>query len=242
MQNAEPLLLLPGMMCDHRLFEPQVARFAPERNVLCADLTGVDTVEALAARVLAEAPRHFALAGLSMGGIVAMEMMRQAPGRITRLALLDTNPRAEVPEVRAGREPQMEKVRAGHLQEVMRDELKPRYLADGPEQERILAVCMDMALDLGPEVFLRQSRALRDRPDQQDTLRDVSVPTLVLCGAQDTLCPLERHELMHALVAGSTLVVVEGAGHLPTLEQPQATNAALSTWLQAPIQAPIPGE
>lgn len=228
-----PLVLLPGMMCDGRLFGPQVAAFEADREVIVADITGAADTGTLAASVLAAAPERFALAGLSMGGIVAMEVMAQAPDRVERLALLDTNPRAELPEVQARREPQIEAVRAGGLERVMREELKPNYLADGPRLGEILDLCMAMALDLGPAVFERQSLALRDRPDRQDVLRGVRVPTLVLCGRHDRLCPVERHELMHGLIPGSRLVIVEGAGHLPTLERPDETNAALADWLAA---------
>ena len=188
--------------------------------------------EALAAEVLAHAPPRFALAGLSMGGIVAMEVARQAPERIAGLALLDTNPRAETDEVKAKRQPQIAKVREGGLIAVMRDEMKPNYLTDGPDRAAILDLCMEMAQALGPEVFVNQSRALQSRPDQQKTLRGLQCPTLVLCGRDDVLCPVDRHELMHDLVAGSRLVVVDDAGHLPTLEQPEATNAALMEWLE----------
>lgn len=227
-----PLVLLPGMMCDGRLFGPQIAAFGA-RALHLAPLVAGDTVQALAARVLADAPPRFALAGLSMGGIVAMEVMAQAPDRVDRLALLDTNPRAELPEVQARRAPQMAAVAAGRLAEVMRDEMKPNYLTDGPNRAEILDLCMQMALSLGPEVFLRQSRALRDRPDQQDRLRHVTVPTLILCGRDDALCPVERHALMHSLIPHSTLHIVESAGHLPTLEQPLETTAALARWLEA---------
>lgn len=227
-----PLVLLPGMMCDGRLFGPQIAAFGA-RALHLAPLVAGDTVQALAARVLADAPPRFALAGLSMGGIVAMEVMAQAPDRVDRLALLDTNPRAELPEVQARRAPQMAAVAAGRLAEVMRDEMKPNYLTDGPNRAAILDLCMQMALSLGPEVFLRQSRALRDRPDQQDRLRRVTVPTLILCGRDDALCPVERHALMHSLIPHSTLHIVESAGHLPTLEQPLETTAALARWLEA---------
>jgi pimeloyl-ACP methyl ester carboxylesterase len=221
------------MMCDGRLFGPQVAAFEADREVIVADITGAADTGTLAASVLAAAPERFALASLSMGGIVAMEVMAQAPDRVERLALLDTNPRAELPEVQARREPQIEAVRAGGLDRVMREELKPNYLADGPRLGEILDLCMAMALDLGPAVFERQSLALRDRPDRQDVLRGVRVPTLVLCGRHDRLCPVERHELMHGLIPGSRLVIVEGAGHLPTLERPDETNAALADWLAA---------
>lgn len=229
---ALPLVLLPGMMCDGRLFGPQIAALSAARPILVPDLTGADTMADLAAQVLAVAPERFALAGLSMGGIVAMAVIRQAPDRVAALALMDTNPRAELPEVQARRAPQIAKVQAGGLAAVMRDEMKPLYLADTPDRARLLDLCMDMALTLGPEAFVRQSIALRDRPDQQDTLRAVSVPTLILCGREDALCPLERHSLMHALIPGSVLCVIDGAGHLPPLERPNDTTAALLRWLE----------
>lgn len=168
-----------------------------------------------------------------MGGIVAMEVVRQAPGRVERLALLDTNPLAEKPEVKARRGPQMEAVREGRLRQVMRDEMKPNYLADGPNQGAILDLCMAMAMDLGPDVFLRQSRALMDRPDQSETLNAYTGKSLVLCGREDGLCPVERHQLMHGLLPNNTLEIIEQAGHLPTLEQPNDTTAALIRWLEA---------
>ena len=227
----EPLLLLPGMMCDARLYGPQIDAFSYERPIMTAPINDHDTVEALAGDVLEHAPPQFALAGLSMGGIVAMEVFRQAPERVTRLALLDTNPKAEHPTVAQNREPQMQKVRDGHLRAVMRDEMKPNYLTDGPRMGQILDLCMAMAETLGPDVFITQSRALQSRPDQQDTLPAVKIPTLILCGEDDTLCPIHRHELMHDLIPGSTLRIIKNAGHLPTLEQPTATNEALAQWL-----------
>jgi pimeloyl-ACP methyl ester carboxylesterase len=128
----EPLLLLPGMMCDERLFGPQAAALSRDRDVLHGDITGAATWRHWPSRCWTRRRIAFALAGLSMGGIVAMEVMRQAPGRVTRLALLDTNPRAELPEVKARRVPQMAEVRAGGLERVMREELKPNYLTHGP--------------------------------------------------------------------------------------------------------------
>ncbi|MEX3015456.1 alpha/beta fold hydrolase [Gymnodinialimonas hymeniacidonis] len=227
-----PLLLLPGMMCDARLFQPQFTAFSATRPVMTAPLSGASTIPELAAHIFGAAPERFALAGLSMGGIVAMEMARQAPERIERIALLDTNPLAEPPDRAAAREPQIADVRAGGLRRVMRDEMKPNYLADGPNQGAILDLCMAMAETLGPAVFESQSRALQIRPDQSDTLRGLNIPALVLCGAEDSLCPLERHTLMRDLLPDATLEVIEGAGHLPTLEQPDATNAALLRWLE----------
>lgn len=228
----EPLVLLPGMMCDGRLFAPQIAAFSSERPVTVIPPVGERTMERLAARVLEVAPPVFALAGLSMGGIIAMEMIRQAPGRISRLALLDTNHLPDPPEKAPLRAAQTDRVGRGGLRAVMRDEMKPNYLADGPRKAEILALCMDMAEALGPEVFADQSHAIQTRPDQTGTLREVRAPTLVLCGREDRLCPPSRHQTMHDLVPGSALVVIRGAGHLPVLEQPEATNKALREWLR----------
>ena len=228
---APSLLLLPGMMCDARLFAPQIAALSVAHPVMVAPLIGRDTVVALAEDILANAPPRFALAGLSMGGIVAMAVIARAPERVSHLALLDTNPMAEPPARAAARQPQIADVRAGGLRRVMREEMKPNYLADGPRTGEILDLCMAMAEALGPEVFESQSNAIATRPDQCDALRRVAVPTLVLCGAEDTLCPLERHTLLRDLIPGATLQIVEGAGHLPTLEQPEITTRALQDWL-----------
>jgi len=227
-----PLVLIPGMMCDARLFGPQIDALSGGRPLILAPISDHDTVSALAADVLSYTPPRFALLGLSMGGIVAMEILRQAAHRVEKIALLDTNPMAESEAVKAGREPQIEKVRAGGLRAVMRDEMKPNYLSDGPNRGAILDLSMAMSEDLGPEVFIRQSRALQKRPDQQGTLREYTGSALVLCGRDDALCPVSRHELMHELLPNSTLQVIDKAGHLPTLEQPDITNAALIRWLE----------
>ncbi len=226
-----PLVLLPGMMCDARLFGPQIDALSTHHAIHCAPINQHADMASLAAEVLAHAPPRFALAGLSMGGIVAMEVIRQAPERVERLALLDTNALAETDAVKSLRGPQMDKAKAGHLRDVIRDEMKPNYLTDGPNRGAILDLCMAMAEAQGPEVFVRQSTALRDRPDQTGTLRNTTCPTLILCGEDDALCPIARHELMHELVPHSTLHIVKNAGHLPTLEQPERTTALLRDWL-----------
>ncbi len=228
-----PLVLIPGMMCDGRLFAPQIEAFSHQRAIHLPAPGAAETVEGLAAEVLAEAPPRFCLAGLSMGGIIAMQIMALAPDRVERLALLDTNPWPDPPETRANRDRQIALVRQGELAAVMRDEMKPNYLAEGPDRNRILDLCMDMALALGSDVFVRQSLVLKARPDQCATLETVRVPTLVLCGAQDTLCPRDRHDEIHSRIAHSRLHIIAGAGHLPTLEQPEATNKALQSWLEA---------
>lgn len=231
----EPLVLLPGMMCDARLFGPQIAELSSEMPVMVAPVSHGERIEEIASNLLGALPARFALAGLSMGGIVAMEILRRAPDRVSRLALMDTNPLAETPVVAANREPQIVKVRLGRLIEVMRDEMKPNYLAPGPQRADVMALVMDMAEVLGPEVFIRQSRALQRRRDQQVTLRKCRAPTLVLCGAHDALCPVKRHSFMAELIPGAELRVIEEAGHLPTLETPGEVTAALRDWMRMPL-------
>lgn len=230
---SEPLVLLPGMMCDARLFGPQIMAFGNKHAVHLPPISGHDNVEAIASEILENAPKSFALAGLSMGGIVAMEVFRQAPLRVTRMCLMDTNALPETPAVAAMREPQIVKVMAGQLESVMAEEMKPNYLAPGPGRQTVLDLVLDMALSLGEGAFLRQSRALQRRPDQQSTIRRLRVPTLVMCGEHDTLCPVSRHQFMADLVGHAKLNVVAGAGHLPTLEQPDAVIAAMQKWLAA---------
>jgi len=227
-----PLVLLPGMMCDERLFASQINELSKRREVHFAKITDHETISELASDVLNNAPPVFALAGLSMGGIVAMEIVSQAPERVERLALLDTNPLAELPDVLKRRGPQIDAIKNGQLKEIIRDEMKPNYLFDGVRKTEILKLCMDMALDIGPDAFIRQSIALRDRVDQKNTLGSYKGPALVLCGRHDVLCPLERHELMHTLLENSKLEIIEDAGHLPTLEQPKITTMALASWLE----------
>lgn len=227
-----PLVFLPGMMCDERLFAHQIDALARDRDVMTLPIHASNAMGEIAADVLDNAPDRFALAGLSMGGIVAMEVIRQAADRVAGVALLDTNPKAEQPNVAAARKPPMERVRQGKLLAVMRDEMKPNYLSDGPNRDQILDLCMDMALPLGEEAFENQSLALMNRPDQQETLRSYKGPTLILCGEDDALCPVHRHTLMHELMPHSTLTILPNAGHLPSLEQPDATTAALQAWLK----------
>lgn len=202
---TEPIVFLPGMMCDARLFAPQLDALSRERAIMVAPTCVGDRIEEIASNVLTSAPAKFALAGLSMGGIVAMEVYRRAPERVTRIALMDTNPMAELPDRAAAREPQIVKVKAGRLHEVMADEMKPQYLAQGPYRQEILNLCMDMAEALGPDVFIRQSRALQRRRDQQATLRKIKCPALVLCGEHDQLCSPERHQFMADLIPYSEI-------------------------------------
>ncbi len=224
------LALLPGMMCDQRLFAPQVSALKNDYQIIIPNLSNAASTSEMATQVLAQLPESFALAGLSMGGILAMEILRQAPQKVSRLALLDTNPLAELLEVQSNRERQIRDVRAGGLMDVMSQEMIPRYLS--APNEVISELCQDMAKHLGENAFINQSLALQSRIDQCDTLASFRGPSLVLMGKHDELCPLDRHQLMNKLLVNSQLCIIDNAGHLPCLEQPEQTNAALKQWLE----------
>ncbi len=226
-----PVVMIPGMMCDERIFAHQIKELGTDTEVYIADISKYSSIQELASDVLENSPPKFFLVGHSMGGIVAMEMCSQEPDRIEKLVIMDSNPKPELEETKLKREPQIKNVISGNLAQVMKEEMKPNYLADSYKQKDILNTCMEMALTLGPEVFVRQSRALQDRDDQQSTLKDLDIPVLIMCGAEDKLCSLEKHELMHNIINDSKLEVVMDAGHMPTLEQPQKTTEVIKSWL-----------
>jgi pimeloyl-ACP methyl ester carboxylesterase len=223
--------MVPGMMCDERIFSPQIEELSKDLEVTIADISSFSSVRELASDVLKKAPKSFTLLGHSMGGIVAMEIYSQEPNRIEKLILMDTNPKAELDEVKLKREPQIKDVREGKLLEVMRDEMKPNYLAESENKSSVLDVCMDMALSLGPDVFINQSRALQKRADQLNTIQSINIPVLIMCGSEDKLCTVERHEMMHNMISDSDLKIINNAGHMPTLEQPRETTEVLKQWL-----------
>ena len=206
-------------------------RLSKNLEVTVADISSFPTVRELASDLLKKAPKSFSLLGHSMGGIVAMEIYSQEPNRIEKLILMDTNPKAELDEVKLKREPQIKDVREGKLLEVMRDEMKPNYLAESENKSSVLDVCMDMALSLGPDVFINQSRALQKRADQLNTIQSINIPVLIMCGSEDKLCTVERHEMMHNMISDSDLKIINNAGHMPTLEQPRETTEVLKEWL-----------
>ncbi len=220
------VLLLPGLMCDRRLWAPQIEAL-PQRTFV-GDTTRADNFPDMARDVLSTAPPRFAMAGLSMGGILAFEIWRQAPERVSHIALLDTNARADPPDRKSRRMQQIEEALSGRLRELAIETLKPVYLAESHrDDDKLLGTIMDMAMNLGPKVFERQSLALKNRVDSVDTLDTIDCPALVLCGREDALCPVSFHELMASRIPGAKLVVVDDCGHLATLEQPDVVTAEL---------------
>ena len=232
---SEPVVLVPGMMSDARVFMPQIVELTKTHSVQIASLGQSDTIRQMAVDILASAPQNFALVGHSMGGIVAMEMLRQAPDRINRLALISTSATAEGPSQAAEREPFIVRAKAGRLAEVMTDMMRPEFFHDGPARPQILKLIQEMAMRLGPDVFIRHSRALQSRPDQQRTLRTARLPILVLGGADDRMTAPARHEFIAGLVADAELHILPNAGHLPMVEAASAVTNALQTWLNRPL-------
>lgn len=228
---TEPLVLLPGMMCDGRLFGPQIAALSSLFTIQLGQIDGAEAMEAMATEVLGKAPARFALAGQGMGGNVALEVLRRAPDRVSRIALLSTNPFAESAAEAAERDPQIARVRAGRLREVARELLQPDLLCQGARADEVERLAIDMALRMGEVAFIRQSRAMQRRQDQQAVLRRAKVPAMILCGAEDQICPIRRQELMAALANDAELCIVPEAAHLPTLENPQAVSEALGAWM-----------
>ncbi|MCY4185345.1 MAG: alpha/beta hydrolase [Rhodobacteraceae bacterium] len=229
--NPEPIVLIPGHMCDHRVFQDQVKGVFNDRGVSIPVITSLESITGIAEMTLASCPSTFALAGHSMGGIVAMEMYRLAPERISRLALISTNHKPEKPEVARQREARIDSVKKGNLREVIRDEMKPAYLHDGPYKNLFLKFIMVMALDLGASVFIKQSRALISRPDQTATLSQVDVPVALIFGEEDQLCPPEYHFAMKNLIPHAEIFAISESGHMTMIEQPSKFDNALKEWI-----------
>lgn len=227
-----PLVLLPGLLLNKRMWQPQIEALWEIADCWVPDLSQADTMAEMAQQVLAEAPERFALAGLSMGGLLSFELWRQAPECITQLALLDTNPRPDTPERQEDRRRQLRMVASGRFPEITTDVLLPRLVhPDRLHDQALGQVILDMALSVGPTGFCNQINAVLSRSNSVSTLPTISVPTLVLCGREDILTPLELHEEMAASIPNATLTVLEHCGHLSTLEQPEAVTRALCDWL-----------
>ncbi|SKC55989.1 alpha/beta fold hydrolase [Pseudoxanthomonas indica] len=227
-----PLLLLPGLLCDARLWRDQASGLADIADSRIADLTQDDSVAAMAARALAAAPPRFALAALSMGGYVAFEILRQAPERVTRLALLATSARADPPKRAAVRRASLALAGSGRFAGVTR-KLLPQLVHARHVDDAVGQEVMAMAERVGRDAFLRQQQAILDRPDSSDLLPTLQLPTLVGVGDDDRMTAPEESRYLQAHIPGARLHVFTACGHLPPLEQPEATTALLRDWLLA---------
>lgn len=231
---AGELLLLPGLLCDRRLWSTQAEVLADAAWCRIPDLAHCESIGAMAEAVLGEAGGRFSLAGFSMGGCVALEIVARAPRRVGRLALLSTNAAGLLPAVREHYQASIARIEAGALEEYLADAFR-RYVAPGNAQDgHLRETFFAMGRTLGPVVAVRQMRALLAYPGFCGKLGEIALPTLLVCGAEDRRTPLVAHEEMARQISGAELTVIEGSGHFTPLERPAAVTRALRAWLARP--------
>jgi pimeloyl-ACP methyl ester carboxylesterase len=231
MQHKLPLLFLPGLLNSSKIWRDQVEKLADLTTSIVGDLTVADSISGLAEAVLADAPDRFALAGLSMGGYVAFEIIRTAPDRVERLALLDTTARPDAAEQSAKRTVLVAQARSEGLDPVI-PQLLPGFLSpDGAQDPAMVQAVSEMAHEVGAEAFGRQQSAIMGRPDSRPDLPGIACPTLVIVGAEDTMTGGEIAQEMVDGIPGAVLAEIPNAGHLSPLENPEAVTAALREWL-----------
>ena len=232
---SEPLVLLPGMMCDAHVWATQTTVMSYERPVLIGPVWTVDRIEEAASGLLSMLPPKFALCGHGMGGAIALELLRRAPERVIRLALLGTNPLSDTPKEAADREPRIVGAKAGRFEDMLETEIVPRYVGSGPRRDVARNEFSEMALSLGSERFVKQERTMQRRRDQQGNLQRIMQPTLILAGDEDQIVPLKRQEFLAELIPYAELTVLEGVGHMSMLEDPDGVSDALSEWMRQPL-------
>jgi pimeloyl-ACP methyl ester carboxylesterase len=228
-----PTVLVAGLNCSARLYAEQIPALWQFGPVIMADHRRDDSMAAMARRILAAAPPRFALVGLSMGGYIAFEIMRQAPGRVAKLALLDTGARGEAPERTEQRRPLIALAKSGRFAEILDLQYPLLVHASRHHDAALKATVRVMNEETGAEAYLRQQQAIMTRPDSRPGLAAIKCPTLVLVGDADEATPPDLSHEMAAGIPGAKLVVVAGCGHLSTLERPDAVNKSLVEWMQA---------
>lgn len=228
---TDPILFVPGFMCDARAFLPQMVHLGWKHPVMVFVPGMEETVEKLSERLLATAPPRFVLVGHGLGGDVAIDVLRRAPDRVLRVVLISTDPLAEPPRAAAAREARIVAAKSGRLVQAVGEDYPDAAFADTEWRDEVRALLVDMALQLGEGIFIRQSRALQRRPDQSKTLRRALMPALILAGSEDGLVPVRRQEVLAGLLPHGRLTIVPNAGNLPMLEQPEAVTQALQDFL-----------
>jgi pimeloyl-ACP methyl ester carboxylesterase len=227
-----PVIVLPGHLCDGRLFAPQRKALGDLGDMVVADLYGADTVGGMASGVLNAAPPRFAVVANSMGGAVAFEIMRRAPSRVRGLALIGTTARPEWASQRARRRPAAELAERGDTRALAELYLPVFFHPDRVRgNPGLLDTLEAMIRDAGIDGFRNQQAAFTNRPDSRPGLRDIDVPTLVLCGADDVITPVAMSREIAQGIPGARLVTIPDCGHIPMLEWPEATSEALRRWL-----------
>ncbi len=228
---SDNLLLVPGLLCTRALFAPQMNEFEGRLNIEVADHTRHDSMDRIAADILESAPEKFALAGLSMGGYVAFEILRRAPERVTRLCLIDTSARADRPEQADQRRALIGLASKEGLNPVI-DILLPLLIHPARMADAVLThTIRDMMRDTGAEAFIRQQNAIIGRKDAREELSAIKCPTMIIVGEEDGLTPPKVAQEMAGRIPDADLEIVPDCGHLSTIEQPAAVNRIFAGWL-----------
>lgn len=227
------LVLVPGLLCDATVWEHQIAALSRSCNVTVPDLTPFDRLEAMAAHILAAAPDRFAIAGHSMGGRVALEVWRQAPDRVARLALLDTGVHPASPDEPVKRQAMLD-ISARSGMTALADAWLPPMVQPGrlERDEDLRGALYAMVERMSPAIHRAQIAALLHRPDAAPLLPQIGCPVLVGVGENDLWSPPEQHRAIAAAIPGAELVIFEGSGHMAPIEGPEAVTGALARWMQ----------
>ena len=233
--SRETLVMIPPVLCDARVFFPQMQVLSHDHAVMVAPTSCGERMEEIASQILSWTPSRFSLLGVGFGGMVAMEMLRRAPERITRVALVSTSPLPDTPEAAAAREQHIIAARAGRWGDVMQHEINSTWMGPATDKPALVRRLTEMGNDVGPEAYIKQARAMQRRRDQQDVLRNIKQPAAVICGSHDGQYHIKRHQFLAELIPNARLEVVEGAGYMPMLERPEATTDALHRWIRMPL-------
>lgn len=229
-----PLILIPGTLCDDRLWGHQRRYLSDIAEVNICEVTKGDSISSLAHSILEKAPEEFALAGLSLGGIISLEIMRLAPERVVKLALLDTNPNPPHPDQIATWERFINMANNGQFLDITTTYLLPILIhPDRKKDETLVSTIIDMARQIGKDGYINQLKAVMTRSDQRSILSTITCPTIVLVGKEDIVCPVHMSEFLKESIPTARLEIVDYSGHLITLEQPEKVSALLKGWLNS---------
>ncbi|GHB29001.1 hydrolase [Pseudovibrio japonicus] len=230
--SAETVVFIPGVTCTGALFGPQINSLK-ERPIILAETCDLDTIESMAQRLLDHAPEHFALLGSSMGGYIALEVIRQAPERVSRLALMHTNAREDTLAQTQLRQTQMAIVKKGGFHKIAAMQYPQLVHPARHDDTALRQITYDMADEVGPQSFLKQQNAIIHRKDQRPYLSAIKCPTMIVAGEEDNLLPLDRCREMHEAIPHSELHIIPDCGHMSTLEHPAHTSELIQDWLDA---------
>ena len=233
--SDDPLVMVPPLLCDARVFTDQIGALSSQRAVMVVPNLPGESIGRMAQSVLDVAPPHFALVAAGMGGAIALDILDRAPERVTRLALINATAQADTPSMASDRETQIIAAQAGRFDDVIAHELDAGRLHTETDQAPLVALFRQMGRAVGPDRYVEQARALQRRKDQQGVLRKIRQPALVISGAEDPELPLRRQEFIAEMIPYARHEVIEQAGLMPTLEQPEQVSGILKDWLKQPL-------